>query len=363
MKGSLKLGKLSGIQIEVHWTFTLLLIWVAFLEFQRGGTVATILMNMTFILVLFFCVVLHELGHALTAKRFQVNTKRITLLPIGGVASLERIPEKPQQELLVALAGPAVNVVIAMFLLLFIPMNEYLSMDAENLESVLSAVSVQNFLFFLFLANAMLVVFNMIPAFPMDGGRVFRALLSFKFGRVKATEVAAGLGQALAVLFFVFGLFLNPFLILIALFIFFGAFGENQMVKQGALLKGHQVREAMLTDITILGTSTSVEEVVAIILKGTEKQFIVMDGNEILGTLDHKTVLKHAKEPKRLVVEIMRKEVQEIEASSEVTKALELLAKGGTTFLAVTSNNQLVGAIDRTNIGEFILLQTHLSAE
>ncbi|TAI48438.1 site-2 protease family protein [Flagellimonas allohymeniacidonis] len=363
MKGSLKLGKVSGIQIEVHWTFTLLLLWVAFIEVQRGGTAATILMNMVFIVVLFFCVVLHELGHALTAKRFQVNTKRITLLPIGGVASLEKIPEKPEQELLVALAGPAVNVVIALLLLLVVPLREYLSLDPESLDNLLNAGDFQNFLFFLFLANTMLVVFNLIPAFPMDGGRVFRALLSFKLGRVKATEVAAGLGQALAVLFFVLGLFLNPFLILIALFIFFGAFGENQMVKRSALLKGHLVQEAMLTDITLLNPETTVEEVINVVLKGTEKQFLVVDGDEVLGIVDHKTVLKHAKEAKRPVVEIMKKEVQEIEASAEVTKALELMAKGSTDFLAVTANGLLAGAIDRANIGEFILLQTNLSAE
>lgn len=363
MKGVLKLGKVSGIGIEVHWTFTLLLLWVAFLEVQRGGNTTSILVNMALVIVLFFCVVLHELGHALTAKRFGIKTKQITLLPIGGVASLEKIPEKPAQELLVALAGPAVNVLIAFILLLFIPIQSYLGLDVEAVDKLVNAPDAQTFLFFLFIANLMLVVFNMIPAFPMDGGRVFRALLSFQLGRVKATEIAAGLGQILAVLFFVLGLMLNPFLILIALFIFFGAYGENQMVKQGALLKGHLVEEAMLTNITILAPSTSVEEVIAIILKGTEKHFLVAEENEILGTVDHKVILKYAKESQRPVSEIMKKEVQQVESSTEIMSAFEKLAKVKNGLLAVTKNKELVGAIDRTNIGEFILLQTNLSAQ
>ncbi len=363
MKGVLKLGKVSGIGIEVHWTFTLLLLWIAFLEVQRGGNTTTVLMNMALVVVLFFCVVLHELGHALTAKKFGINTKQITLLPIGGVASLEKIPEKPTQELLVALAGPAVNVLIAIVLLLFIPLQSYLSLDVEALNRLINAPDIQSFLFFLFVANVMLVVFNMIPAFPMDGGRVFRALLTFRLGRVKATEIAAGLGQILAVLFFIFGLMLNPFLILIALFIFFGAYGENQMVKQGALLKGHLVEEAMLTNITILHPSTTVEEVIAVLLKGTEKHFLVADQNEILGTVDHKAVLKHAKESHYLVSEIMKKEVQQVEASMEMVGALEMLANKNNDLLAVTNNKILVGAIDRVNIGEFILLQTNLSTQ
>ncbi|WP_420322034.1 site-2 protease family protein [Flagellimonas sp.] len=363
MKGTLKLGKVSGIGIEVHWTFTLLLLWVAFLEVQRGGNATSILMNMALVVVLFFCVVLHELGHSLTAKKFGIKTKQITLLPIGGVASLEKMPEKPAQELLVALAGPAVNVLIAMVLLLLIPLQSYLGLDVEALNQLVNAPDIQTFLFFLFVANVMLVVFNMIPAFPMDGGRVFRALLTFRLGRVKATEVAAGLGQILAVLFFLFGLMVNPFLILIALFIFFGAYGENQMVKQGALLKGHLVEEAMLTNITILQPSTTVEEVIEVLLKGTEKHFLVADQNKVLGTVDHKVALKYAKEPQRMVGEIMKKEAQKVEASTEIMTAFEMLANKNIELLAVTRNKVLVGAIDRTNIGEFILLQTNLSAQ
>ncbi len=197
---------MRGIRIEVHWTFTLLLIWVVFLDIQRGGTTNTALMNIILILLLFLCVILHELGHALAARRFNINTKKITLLPIGGVASLEKMPEKPGQELIVALAGPAVNVIIAMLLFLVVPMKNYFGLDADSLVQLLAAPALETLLFYLFIANVMLVVFNLIPAFPMDGGRVFRALLAFTMDRARATEIAAGLGQALAVVFFMLGL-------------------------------------------------------------------------------------------------------------------------------------------------------------
>ncbi|MDH3698632.1 MAG: site-2 protease family protein, partial [Flavobacteriaceae bacterium] len=213
MKGSLNLGRVAGIKIEVHWTFVLLLIWVVFLDVQRGGTTASALMNIALILFLFVCVVMHELGHSLTARKFNIATKKITLLPIGGVASIEKMPENPTQELLVALAGPAVNVVLAFLLYLVVPMQTYLSLDAANLERLLSAPSFQTMLFYLFIANIMLVVFNLIPAFPMDGGRVLRALLSYSMGRVKATDIAASVGQVFAIIFFVLGLLFNPFLV------------------------------------------------------------------------------------------------------------------------------------------------------
>ncbi|GAB3824381.1 hypothetical protein GCM10028895_32650 [Pontibacter rugosus] len=165
MKWSLKLGRVAGINILVHWTFVLLLGWVAFTEAQRGSDLATTVLAMVFILAVFFCVVLHELGHALTAKRFGIKTKMITLLPIGGVASLERMPEQPKRELLIAAAGPAVNVVIAFILWLVLP-----SLQSVPDEAFLQRITPANFFYILLIVNVVLVVFNAIPAFPMDGG-------------------------------------------------------------------------------------------------------------------------------------------------------------------------------------------------
>tara|TARA_R110001592_G_scaffold71816_1_gene219298 strand:- start:1069 stop:2214 length:1146 start_codon:yes stop_codon:yes gene_type:complete len=358
MKGVLKIGRVSGIKIEVHWTFTLLLIWVAFLEIQKGSDLNRILLNEALILVLFVCVILHELGHALTAKKFGVKTKNILLLPIGGVATLEKMPEKPAQELWIALAGPAVNVVIAILLLLVVPVRSYFNFDSIVLEEMLYEPTLQNFLFYLFIANVMLVVFNLIPAFPMDGGRVLRALLSFKLGRVSATNIAASIGQGLAFIFFVLGLFFNPFLILIALFIFLGAYGENQMVKQGDLLEGHVVKEATLTNITRLRPSNNLQEVIDILLAGTEKDFVVIENEKILGILTQKDIIKHAKTPSVLVGDIMQRKFKTVDVTTEIMKVLQSIRKEDSDFYPVVENGQLVGAIDTTNISEFILLKT-----
>ena len=360
MKGVLKLGSVAGIKIELHWTFTLLIAWVVFLDLQQGGDLESSLFNVSLILILFLCVVLHELGHALTAKKFKIQTQRITLLPIGGVAMLDKMPDKPKQELLVALAGPAVNVVIALLLLLIVPIKSYLLLEPEEIEQFLNTTGSRSFLFYLFVANIMLVVFNSIPAFPMDGGRVLRALLAMVMDRVKATNIAARTGQVFAVIFFILGLFFNPFLILIALFIFIGAYGENQMVRQTALLEGHKVKEAMLTNITLLEPENTVQEVIDILLSGTEKNFIVALNNKIVGILYHKDILNNSKNRSLEVNEIMQKEFKTIEDTGELRDIFDLITKEKRNFFAVTQNGNIAGAIDTSNIGEFILLKNNL---
>lgn len=362
MKGVLHLGRVAGIKIEVHWTFSLLLIWVVYLDIRRGGDLNSALMNIALILFLFLCVVLHELGHALTARKFNIGTKKITLLPIGGVASLEKMPEKPQQELLVALAGPAVNVVIAMLLLIVVPLRTYLSMDAENLESLLTALNFNTLLFYLLIANIMLVVFNLIPAFPMDGGRVLRALLAFKMSRAKATEIAATLGQTLAVVFFILGLFFNPFLVLIALFIFIGAYGENQMVKQTTLLEGHLVRDAMLTQITTVTPTNTMAQIIDLLLASTEKDFVVVEEGRIVGTLIHKEIINRSKDRNLLVRDFMNTRFYIMREEGPLSEFFELAARENQRFFPVIDHSEnLVGAIDMTNVSEFLLIKNTLA--
>jgi Zn-dependent protease len=204
-KWSLYLGDFSGIKVYIHWTFLILVGWIFLLHAQRGNGWLAGLGGVAFILALFACVVLHEFGHALTAKRYHIQTRDITLYPIGGIARLDSLPQKPGQELLVALAGPAANLVIAGLLWLY--MHSFGTLpDWSVLEN---ADQKQNlpFVFNLFAANIILAVFNLVPAFPMDGGRVLRALLAFNMDRTKATRIAAGIGQFLAILFVFFGFF------------------------------------------------------------------------------------------------------------------------------------------------------------
>src|SRR5690625_1566068 len=237
MNASLTIGRFAGIKVQIHWTFWLLILFVMAILLSRGGTVEQMGWSVLFILLLFVCVIFHEFGHALTAKSFDIGTRSITLLPIGGVASLNEIPEDPKAEFMIAAAGPAVNLVIALLLWLVLPEGGLIIPDAETAETAESAETLQpdvipitrnTILFYLFIANGALAIFNLLPAFPLDGGRVLRALLSVRFGRVRATRMASGLGKFLALFLFMIELFYNIFLILIAVFIYFGADSRSE---------------------------------------------------------------------------------------------------------------------------------------
>lgn len=362
MKSSLDLGKIAGIKIRVHWTFLFLIAWIVFLELSRGNDFTAILWSTGFILVLFFCVVLHELGHALTARRFNVGTRQITLLPIGGVASLERMPSEPREELLVALAGPAVNLVIAMALYFVVPFEKYAGQDPEALQQALSSINAGNFMFLLFSANLVLAVFNMIPAFPMDGGRVLRAILSMRMDRVRATQIASVLGQAVAFFLFFYGLLVNPILILIAIFVFFGAKGENMMIQQLSLLKDHKLREAMMTDITVFHPDDTLEDVIEKILSGTERDFVVADQNEVMGILLQGDLIQAMKNRNTdiSVSEIMRKEFSILNADTLMTEIYRIVYTTDKQFFPVYENGRLAGAIDMNNINEFMIFRAPL---
>ena len=219
MRWSWKLGRVAGIDVFVHATFLILLVWTARAAYLPSGRSAAAASGVAFILTVFGVVVLHELGHALAARRFGIGTRDITLLPIGGVSRLERMPEDPRQEIRVALAGPAVNVVLAAGLYAGLVVLRTGPFDRVSMME-------GGFLARLFWVNVSLALFNLLPAFPMDGGRVFRALLALRMDRVKATEVAARTGQALALLLGFAGLFFNPFLVFIALFVWMGAAQE-----------------------------------------------------------------------------------------------------------------------------------------
>ncbi len=363
MKGSLILGKVGGVRIEIHWTFTLLLLWVLFSTLKQGGDTTMVLFNITLIFVLFLCVVLHELGHSYMAHRFGIPTRAITLLPIGGVASLDKMPEEPQRELAVALAGPAVNVLIALLLLLVVPLNAYRGFTTEQWEQLLAAPSREAFLLYLLMANILLVVFNLIPAFPMDGGRVLRALLGFSYNRSRATDIAARLGQGLSFIFLILGLLFNPFLVIIAIFIFFGAYAENKMVQQTFQLRGHKVREALLTDLTLLQAEDPLEKAIETILKGTEKDFIVVRENKPIGILPNKTILEYAQAPQRPIGELIKTSFPCVGPDSDLEKAIEIMGHHQQKFLPVLEGETLIGAISSENISEFIMLKAGLAPQ
>ncbi|MEH6537195.1 MAG: site-2 protease family protein [Psychroserpens sp.] len=360
MKVNLTLGSVSGIKIKIHWTFLFLIAWIVFDELKRGGTAESVLFNLAFVVAVFICVILHELGHALTAKRFGINTKKITLLPIGGMASLDKIPESPKQEFLVVIAGPIVNILIAILLYFIVPVQELFDQSFSEAYQVFKSFTFQNFLFYLFIVNVGLALFNMIPAFPMDGGRMLRALLAMRINRVKATQIAASIGQFIAVIFLLLGLLYNPFLVFIALFIFLGAYGENQMVQHLALLKGHSAEEAMLFDITIFKPEDPINLVVDKIISGTENNFAVVEDGIVKGVLYHKSIIENSNRTV-LVGEIMNTAFKTVKSTDNLKKTYHLIYSVKQDFFPVLNDGKFVGAIDATNLHEYILLQLKLA--
>ena len=361
MKGSLSLGRIAGIRVQIHWTFLLIIGWVTFVEMQKGSDLSTILITIVFVLVIFACVVLHELGHALAARRYGIATRKITLLPIGGVASLEKMPEDPKQELVVALAGPAVNVVIALILMIFLyPFPDY-SSEMEQLQTINKG----NFLFYLFATNVMLVLFNAIPAFPMDGGRVLRALLAFRMDRVRATQIAASLGQVIAFVFAMIGFF-NPqyfWLIIIGIFVYFGASGEYLMIKQLSVLRGHRVREAMMTHFTLLHPDDNLQHLAEVLLAGTERNFVVaIPDKGVVGILPQQAVINAFQQKRRdlPVHRFMQTDFTAVHPDEELTEIYRQVQGRNQQFFPVVEQDRIAGTIDMENINEFMMIQASL---
>src|ERR1700737_3033779 len=269
MSWSLPIIRIAGIQLRIHITFLLLIGWLAFGYYAEGGS-AVAAARVVFILLLFVCVVLHEFGHAFAAKAFGINTPDITLLPIGGVARLERMPEEPLQELIIALAGPAVNVVIALCLFLVIGTRGLL-----NPETVQGGDMIAQLL----TINVVLVLFNLLPAFPMDGGRVLRALLATRLSYARATQIAANIGQACAFVFGFLGLIGNPFLIFIALFVYVGASQEAALAQMRNVSRTFPVSSAMVREFRTLPKDATLEEAVDALLATSQHDFPVVDEN------------------------------------------------------------------------------------
>jgi Zn-dependent protease len=356
MKWSWKLGEFRGIGVYVHATFFLLIAFVAFSYWSAGLGLAKTLEGIAFILAIFVCVVLHEFGHALTAARYGIKTRDITLLPIGGVARLERMPDNPLQELWVALAGPAVNVVIAIALYAWL----WFSSTFAPLERL--TVAGGPFLARLMVVNVILVLFNMLPAFPMDGGRVLRALLATRMDYTRATQIAATAGQAMAFLFGLLGFFTNPFLLFIALFVWIGAAQEASMAQMKSALGGIPVSRAMITDFRTVLADEPLSRAIDEILAGSQQDFPVLEDGRVVGILTRQDLLmglaKHGQQTP--VREVMQREFQTVEPSEMLEMAFRRFQSCQCHTLPVLQRGQLVGLVTMDNLGEFVAIQAAL---
>jgi Zn-dependent protease/CBS domain-containing protein len=356
MKWSWKIGTVAGIAVYLHGTFLLLLAWVGASHWLEGGSATAALGGVLFILALFACVLLHELGHALTARRYGIRTRDITLLPIGGVARLERMPDDPRQEVWVALAGPAVNVVIAALLYGWLMVTQTLG--------PLAALSLTGgpFLERLLVVNVSLVLFNLLPAFPMDGGRVLRALLAMRMDYTRATQIAAHVGQAMAFVFGFLGLFSNPFLLFIAFFVWIGAAQEASMVQMRAALGGIPVSRAMVTDFRTLAPSDPSTLVLQLILAGSQQDFPVVEDGRVVGVLLRSDVLNALAQRGQewRVADVMRQAFETVDGSEMLESAFARLQSCACHTLPVTSRGKLVGLLTMDNLGEFLMIQSAL---
>jgi Zn-dependent protease/predicted transcriptional regulator len=356
MKWSLKIARLSGIDVYLHFTFLLLIAWIGLAYWQLEGSVQAVITGVGFILALFFCVVLHELGHALTARKFGIRTRSIVLLPIGGIATIEKTPDDPRQEILIALAGPAVSLGIAALLWLV------LSAGSGIGTATPLSLSDGSFLQRLMLVNLLLGAFNLLPAFPMDGGRVFRAVLSLRLGPLRATRIAAVVAQAAAILLAVVGMRYNLFLVLIAVFIWIGATTEASLASAKSVLAGITARSAMETNFQVLAPDDSLGRAVTLTLDGSQKDFPVVRDGAVVGVLRQADLLRGLHDHGKLcrVDHVMQGPPPEMEVSGSLEHVLEEMGSISSGLLAVMDRGRLAGIIDIDNLMELLRINKAL---
>jgi Zn-dependent protease len=355
MQWSYSIFRVGGAEIRIHLTFLLLLAWIGIAYFQEGGTAAAI-EGVGFIVAVFVCVVLHELGHAAAARRYGIRTRKITLLPIGGVAELERLPEKPVEEIVVALSGPLVNVVIAAFLIAVLGA----TVGAEALTSMEDprvALAAR-----LAAVNIWLVLFNLIPAFPMDGGRVLRALLATRYSRVRATEIAGTIGQFAAFAFGFIGLITgNVLLVFVAIFVYLAATSETQAISLQDAARTVDVRDAMISRFESLPVTSSLDEAAQAVLRTTQHEFPIVDGaGKLHGVLTLAGLVTGLRRggSRSPVVEAMSSDIPLILDHEKLSVALEHLQKAAVPAVGVIdSDDALAGYVTIENIGELMTLR------
>ncbi len=346
----LHIGTYADIPVYIHWSFLLLLTYIGYTGWAESGTIPAIVISILTVLAVFVCVILHEFGHALAARRYGIGTHDIVMYPIGGVARLNSIPENPFQELVVAVAGPAVNIAIAIILYAINPF-----IDTESNVYFITSQ--------LLYVNLFLVLFNMIPAFPMDGGRALRAVLSMAMPRLRATFVAMWIGRVFAAIFVALGLFGNsimfylfgiedfhtsPFLAVIGVFITLGAKREYDLIAATQSLSGKTVGEIAHTNITAFGSDELMSVAIPSLQSDDNTDFLVADGaQQIVGVLTREAIQAAAdqKDSTATIAEYMHTDVPTLAPAESVKTAYDLMQKTGCPLLFVIENGKLLGVV------------------
>ncbi len=380
MRGSLRLFTWFGIPVHLHWSFGLIFLYAFWIGYDNNLDIMGTVWLMGFFVALFGCVLLHEYGHALTARRYGVATHDIILTPIGGIARLEKMPEKPVQEFVVAIAGPLVNVAIALLLFAvsmivfqgerweffkWFLQQQFSFASADETGQVMEETGLQpsGLLFYLpvlVATNIGLVIFNLIPAFPMDGGRIFRSLLAMKWGRVRATRWAAWLGQAIAVLFIGYGLWSNAFtLALVGFFVFTTARSENSMVQLDDFLRQYRAKDLIRPQFTRLRMNDWMQSAAELLQQGLERHFLVFDmSDHLVGMLDESSIVSAIKKnelSKEVAQYAQRPEI--VHPNESLQYVFQLIRLQGNAIVAVGDETGLLGVIDEAGLYNFMRLQ------
>jgi stage IV sporulation protein FB len=352
MRWSFFLARIAGIEVRVHITFLLLLAFFGLQDYANAGPAAA-LRSVIFVCLVFLCVLLHEFGHALAARRYGIDTVDITLLPIGGLARLERMPEKPSEELVVAIAGPLVNVAIALLLWPFVM--------ADSNPMVFQQLGVG----LLFKINVWLVLFNLIPAFPMDGGRVLRAFLAMRMDYARATHIAATIGQMIALAGGLFALVHGPpLLVLVAIFIFFGAQSELALTQMKAASTGLRVSAAMITRFEALPRTATLHDAVEALLTTSQHDFPITDDGRVCGLLTRDDLIVALRKggSQTPVAEVMRVDVPSVHYAMLFDRAFALMHRHNSPALPVVDGTgRVVGLFTAENVGELMMIHSALA--
>jgi len=350
---SLRFGRAFGIELYAHVTFLVLIVWSGATSLATGQGLAGAVAGMGFVAAVFAIVILHELGHALAARSFGIPTRDITLYPFGGVASLERMPREPKQELAIAVAGPAVNVALA---LLFgalsvafgsVPLSFAIGLSPGSVLASLAGI------------NVTLAVFNMLPAFPMDGGRVFRAFLALRLDFARATEVAVRLGQFMAVALALVGVLMSPMLMVIGVFVWLGGQAELVATRLRTALEGVPTAWATLTDFPSLGSQQSLAEASRLVLQSGARAIAVLEGGRVIGVVTRQDVIRglastgeHGE-----VASIVRGAIVEATPEEPILDVVERISRAGADLAVVSRDGRLVGVVTLDILENLVLLR------
>lgn len=362
---TLQVAKFANIPIKIHWSFGLFILLILGYGISNQMHGSDLVWFLGFVGAMFLCVILHEYGHALSAKRYGVKTIDIIISPIGGLARLEKLPEKPIQELIVAFAGPLVNVVIGitLFTILYAIHQDlsFLIIDENPFDNITNA---KGFFGLLVWTNVVLFIFNLIPAFPMDGGRILRALLSMRFGRVRGTQWAALVGRILAIGFIIFAVLIKDYyLIFIGIFVFVMAGAENNQVVVESILDKAIVSDIMKTNFSRIHISEPIQTMFDQYIRGGEKNYLIFDSMDNISGVMPELFLKQAYKEGILETtianEYMSKKILRVNKEVTLKNLFDKMNKEGIAIAAIEEDGELIGVVDRSMLQNY--LQLHMS--